>query len=326
MKVDFIPKRQTFIKDESLVDEIHETGFSVIGNIGDELLAELRTFYTSLHNIRTSDGAMFYSIYSTDLAYRKNVHSSIHQILLPFFEKHFKNYKNVINSFIVKKNGRKSEFALHQDSTIIDESRFSQLSLWIPLQDTNVDNGTLCLVPKTHRIYAPYRSVTVTPFYAAYEDTIRKYLFPLDLKAGDVLAFDYRLVHYSPANITNDERVVVMAGIFDENADFRICYKEPESGNIEIYSQDEDYLLTNKGFHLACDCQPETGEKVEEITDIPAPVTKDQFLEFIAQNGVQEMSHPALQNLSLNSYTVIDAKYKSNLKEQLKDKFDKLFK
>jgi ectoine hydroxylase-related dioxygenase (phytanoyl-CoA dioxygenase family) len=161
----------------------------------------------------------------------------------PIFETYFQNYKNVLNSFIVKIAGDKSEFALHQDSTSCDESKYSPLSLWIPLQDTNIDNGTLCVVPKTHQVFSNYRGVSIQPDYYKYEEEIRKYLMPIQLKAGDILVFDNRLVHYSPANKSKNDRIVVMCGLFDKEATFRICYQENKNEPIDIYHQADDFFI-----------------------------------------------------------------------------------
>lgn len=319
-------KPHTFIKEEAFRNEIEEYGYKVIGNIGKDTLGKLLDLHQSLHSIKTSEGAMFYSIYSQDLEYRKKVHESISAIVAPILDSYFEEYKNVINSFIIKSPGNKSEFALHQDSSILDESKYSQLSLWIPLQDTNLQNGTLCVVPKTHKIFLPYRGVSIKPPYQNYESLIRAYLLPINLNAGDILAFDYRLVHYSPANLSKNDRVVVMCGIFDKHAKFEVAYQENENSPIEIFQQDDDYLLSNLDFHLACDCRPETGKKIKEESMNMNLMSEDKFIAFARENKLENTSIENLLKLELNSYTVIDANYKASIKEIIKDKVEKVFK
>lgn len=319
---------QTFIKDTKVKNDIYEMGYSIVGNIGKEVLGQLLNFYSELHSIKTSEGAMFYSIYSQDIDYRVKVHNSLGQILKNTLNKYFDEdkYKNVINSFIIKSPGKKSEFALHQDSTIIDESKYSQLSLWIPLQDTTLENGTLCFVPGTHQFFAPYRANTITPPYSDYEDELRKYLKPIDLKAGDILAFDYRLVHYSPANKTKNDRVVVLCGLFEKEAGFEVAYQENPTDLIEIYSQDDDYLLTNKGFHIACNCRPETGKKIREVKYSGDNMTLNDFLRFTKEKGLEKINNSILQKKDLDSFTVTDPKYKPGFKKIINDRISALLK
>lgn len=322
----YIP--QTFIKDKAIQDKISDDGYAIISNIDTEILEQLRNKYKELHKLKTSSGAMFYSIYSQDLEYRKLVYDNVAEILKPILREHFieEKYKNIINSFIIKTSGKKSEFALHQDSSIVNESKFSQLSLWIPLQDTTIDNGTLCIVPKTHKLFLPYRGNSIEPPFQEYEEEIRKYLIPIELKAGDILAFDYRLVHYSPANSTKNDRIVALCGLFEHNASIEVAYKDSKSSTIEIFSQTDDYLLTNKGFHLACNCKPESGIKIREVKDDLKRVNKEEFIQFAKNNNLKKLELPILQKLILDSYTVIDPNYKASIKEVIKDKLEELIK
>jgi hypothetical protein len=84
------------------------------------------------------------------------------------------------------------------------------------------------------------------------------------------------------------------------------------------------FLLTFKGFHIGCDCRPETGVKVDSIVYDSTPITKDKFVDFVNSNNLIEYNHAVLQKLNLNSYTVIDSKYKTNLKEIINDKIQKI--
>ncbi|MCB9211715.1 MAG: phytanoyl-CoA dioxygenase family protein [Ignavibacteriales bacterium] len=322
----YIP--QSFIRDSVAQTKIIEDGFAILGNIGQNLVNEFQNEYKRLHKIRSSDGAMFYSIYSQDIEYRKEVHNKIQSILSSkldlFLEKD--KYKNVINSFIVKFPGKKSEFALHQDSSIVDESKYSQLSLWIPLQDTTIDNGTLCVVPKTHKLFSPYRDISMVSPFASYEDELRKYLVPIELKAGDILAFDYRLVHYSPANLSDKERVVVLSGVFEKDAKIEVVYQESKERPLEVYSQSDDYLITHKGFQTACGCKPERGEKIREILDYNFSYSREDFENFVMINQLKKTNIPILQKNDLDSYTIIDANFQASIKDILKSKVDKIFK
>lgn len=291
------PIEQQFIKSSQLRDSIHENGYVVHGNIGVERVGELYTLYRKLHQLNAPNGGNFYSLYSEDLAYRKKVHSEIWRILQPVYEKYFENFKSVINSFIIKAPGPNSEFSLHQDSTGLNELNYSSLSIWIPLQDTNMSNGTLCFVPKSHRFFYPYRGISfATPFYD-FEDTLRSYLVPLDLKAGDIVMFDNRTVHYSHLNTSASDRVVVMSGIFPVLATMEICYRDESIPNssIEIYAMEEDFLLTNTNFYNDCTARPVCGKVVRKV---PMPEKKSvyEFMSFaaannIAQTNIDELVH-----------------------------------
>ena len=189
---------------------------------------------------------MFYSLYSRDIEYRKIVHESISEIMKPVYDSLFSDYKVVLNSFIVKVSGPESEFCLHQDSTSFDETKYSSLSVWIPLQDTNMSNGCMCVVPYSHRMFSPYRGISFEQPFESIEETVRRYLYPIELKKGDIFLFDNRIVHNSVINSSGENRVVVMSGIYPKEAPLLSCFKDPEvtESQIELIEQEPDFLLT----------------------------------------------------------------------------------
>lgn len=300
------PVEHDVIKDTSLKSILHEIGYTTFGNIGDSNIKLLRDLYGSLHDFEPAKGGMFYSLYSDDISYRKKVHIGIWEILKPIYDSFFENYKTVINSFIVKTSGPGSDFTLHQDSTGLDELLYSPLSLWIPLQDTDLTNGTVCMIPKTHGFFHPYRGISLKSPFAGYEDVLRRYLVPINLKAGDILFFDNRVVHYSHLNSSKNERIVVMSGIFPSEADILSVFKDetkPESP-YEIFKQSEDFLITNTAFYKDCTARPYRGEVIQKIYgQLPSKSVYD-FLNWASLNGVQPTNIPEL-TVPLNTMQII---------------------
>ncbi|MCW5906350.1 MAG: phytanoyl-CoA dioxygenase family protein [Chitinophagales bacterium] len=286
------------IRSDSLRESIKETGYAIAGNIGSHTVQSIRLLYDSLHQFTNKDGGMFYSLYSDDIEYRKGVHSGIFDILKPVYDSYFNNYKTVINSFIVKTPGKGSDFSLHQDSTGLDESMWSPLSVWIPLQDTELTNGTLCVVPKSHKFFHPYRGISFASPFANYENLVRRYLLPINLNAGDILLFDNRLVHYSHLNLSHSPRVVVMSGIFPSEAKILSVYKDESVPNspIEIYLQDDDFLITNKAFYKDCTARPYRGEVVRKIYDPLPDISMYDFMSIAANHDVLQTNIPELMN------------------------------
>jgi hypothetical protein len=304
--MDWKPLPHKIVKNETNRKLLNDSGYLVAGNIGTKLLTDLKDFYKTLHAFNASEGGMFYSLYSNDIDYRKKVHCQIEKTLKPFYDNLFNDYKTVLNSFIVKIPGPKSDFTLHQDSTGLDEFKFSPLSAWIPLQDTDLSNGTLCLIPKTHKFFSPYRGISFSPPFAQYEAVLRKYLVPVDLKAGDILLFDNRLVHYSHLNNSNQERVVVMSGIFPSEAEILSVYKDENVFNapLEIYRQSDDFLITNTAFYENCTLRPYRGEVVEKIYESAELKTVYDFLSWANRAGLKATNITQLIEVNLNMQIV----------------------
>jgi hypothetical protein len=301
------------VKDKEIDAKLASDGFVVAGNVGQQALEELRNVHQSNHDFEVNQGGMFYSVYSLDIPYRKRIFKEIGAILSPVYNMLFQNYKPVLHSFIVKVNGDNSEFTLHQDSTGLDEFQFSPLSVWIPLQDTQLKNGCLCVVPHSHRIKVPYRGISFEGPFQNITETVRQYLQPIPMKAGDILLFDNRILHYSPANESTEDRVVVMSGIFPENATILSCYQDSTTENapIEIYEQEPDFLLTGENFYHDCTVRPTTGSIIKKVESFNTPFSDNDFIEFTNKVGLKPLSIDLLQNNNLKMHIISEPKEKT---------------
>lgn len=314
------------VKDKEIDARLASDGFVVAGNVGQQALQELRNVHLGNHDFEVNQGGMFYSVYSLDIPYRKKIFKEIDAILSPIYTLLFQNFKPVLHSFIVKVTGEKSEFTLHQDSTGLDEFQFSPLSVWIPLQDTQLENGCLCVVPHSHRIKVPYRGISFEGPFQNITETVRQYLQPISMKAGDILLFDNRILHYSPANESTEDRVVVMSGIFPKNAAILSCYQDTtiENAPIEIYEQAPDFLLTGENFYHDCTIRPTTGSIIKKVESFNIPFSANDFIEFTNEVGLKPLSIDLLQNNNLKMHIISEPKEKTT--KSLLNKFVALFK
>ena len=216
------PIKHRIFKSEKLAHTIHTKGYQVVDFLTQDVLDELDKIYTEEHHFDLENGGMFYSMYSKDTAYRKRVHSRIGELLKPKLEEYFKAYNNVINAFVVKLPGEKSEFYVHQDTTGLDELKYSPLSLWIPLQDITKENGALSVIEKTQWFFSPYRGISFPFPFKGINETIKRYLKPVFMKRGQALFFDNRIIHNSMANTSSKARVAIICGLFPKEASPRL--------------------------------------------------------------------------------------------------------
>lgn len=290
------PIGRTYVKDKDLAAQIEDCGYAVAGKLDDATLAALEANYAKHHDFRSPKGGMFYSLYSQDVQYRKNVHQEIGEILKPVYDSLFENYRVVLNSYIVKVNGPESEFCLHQDSTGVDETKYSNLSVWIPLQDTNMENGCMCVIPHSHKMFSPYRGISFDGPFEKITNTLRQYLKPVEIKKGEILLFDNRLVHNSVVNLSGKDRIVIMSGVYPTEAPLISCYKDSEraDGLIELIKQNDDYLITYPNFLHDCRCRPETGETLDFVSWDTKQMTEKEFLALCKMYGVEKTNIPSL--------------------------------
>lgn len=290
--MDWSPLEHSVFKDQHLAKEIHEIGYKVLPLLDENGIAKLNALYEENHSLDMEDGGMFYSMYSKDKDYRYRVHEEISKVLNPILENHFKEYKNVVNAYVVKGSGGKSEFYVHQDTTALDEFKYSPLSLWIPLHDIELENGAMCVVEKTHWFFSPYRGVSFQFPFTGINDTVRKYLKPITMKAGEVLVFDPRIIHNSLLNKSGKNRLAVICGIFPEQAKFVTCFQDPArtENPIELYEHNDSYLLEYPNFFYECHERPSSGEVIGKVNERFPAMTSEEFETLCLENNISKQN------------------------------------
>lgn len=282
------PVENRTIKDADLRHTIHEEGYAIVPLLSAEQITALREIYTREHSIDAATGGMFYSLYSSDFEYRLRIHQEIADILRPTLEAHFQDYKNIVNSFVVKASGKQSEFYVHQDTTALDEFKYSPLSLWIPLQEIDAENGAMTVIEKTHWFFSPHRGVSFAFPFQSIVSTVRKYLKPIYMQPGEVLVFDPRVIHNSMENKSGKDRIAIICGVFDKDAQFTTCYKEALADSpIELYRHEDDYTLRYPNFFYDCHVRPVSGEKFAEINELFPEMSSETFEALCAMNAIQ---------------------------------------
>lgn len=285
------PVFHSVIKDKTLAGTIHEKGYAVIPFLTKDQLNAIKQLYRAEHSLTMKEGGMFYSLYSKDLEYRKRIHEAIQDVLSPTLKQHFQDYKNIVNTFITKASGPESEFYVHQDTTALDEYRYSPLSVWIPLQDITPENGALAVIEKTHHFFSPYRGISFPSPFQKINSTLKDYLKPVYLKAGEAIVFDPRIIHNSMKNMSGQDRLVALCGIFPQQAEFITCYKEPgDDRKIERIRQDDTFILENDNFFYDCHSRPKTGKVIETVENDFPEMTAEKFTELCRMNLIDKVN------------------------------------
>lgn len=287
------PKRHTILKDAELSDLVHGQGFVKRKLLNDAQLTVLIKLYKENHSLDDNKGGMFYSIYSQDLAYRKKIHDGIAAIIQPVIDILCEDYKMMLNSFVVKVSGPESEFYLHQDTTGLDEWKHSPLSLWIPLQDVNEDNGCLGIIPHSQHFFSPYRSISFPSPFDHIQSEIKPYLQAQAMRAGEVLIFDNRVLHHSYKNNSGKDRIALICGLFPKEAEMLTCHKENYvcGGEVEVIKHTDDFLLRGINFLIDCQKRPETGESLGFREDPYIPIKLEEFEVLCKQYGVSKQTN-----------------------------------
>ena len=155
----FPTSMQKVFSDEKLQASFEENGFVIIDFYSNQQIEELQHLYKTLHPI--DEKGFFPSTFSRDKNYRIQADKQIREISSKRMQEIFVDYQEVTGSFIVKSPDPKSGMCVHQDMSLIDESKYTGINIWSPLIDLTVENGTIFVLPKSHRFFPTYRGSSI---------------------------------------------------------------------------------------------------------------------------------------------------------------------
>jgi hypothetical protein len=271
------PVRHVFFRDETIADQLQKNGYCVVDFIDEIAQRKLQTLYGENHRLSASKGGAFFGIFSKDIAYRQRINDGVNNILQPVFEKWFVGYKSAVNTVVVKVPGQSSFIPIHQDGAAIDESKYSSMNIWIPLQDVTSQNGALYVIPRSHHVFLPYRCASVAPLQKDIEAEMYPFFYPIYLKQGQALFFDSRMFHYSAPNLSAQDRVAVVCRIVPAEAPIVAYYKDNNTENepVEMWECPPDYLITSDSYND--NERPQGCKLIKRLKDDCPPLTLASF-------------------------------------------------
>ena len=234
-------------KDEQLQTQLNNNGFVVLDFLNKEEINALLNLFNAKHP--NGVNGFYTSTFATDVEYRKEVDALIQAQMKRNLESYFFDYKIHCGSFIAKGADEKSALKMHQDMTLVDESIYTGINIWIPLIDLTTENGAIEVLPRSHRLFKTYRGASLPDIYDGIESSVYKLMKPYYLKAGQALIFDQSIIHYSPANKSGKVRPVINTFVTHKDAGIQICYWDKVRKNeIEIFVQEPDFMVNFQNF------------------------------------------------------------------------------
>lgn len=274
----FPDKMLPVFRDENHQREFEKNGFIILPFYTPQEISELEALYYRLHP--KDEQGFFPSTFSNNKQYRTEADSEIRRIGSRSIEQYCKDVKVVCGSFIVKAPGPDSGMCVHQDMSLVDESRFTGINIWVPLVDLTIENGTLFVLPGSHRLFPTYRSSSIPEFFSDVMDDMIDYLQPVIIKAGQAVFFDQSIVHFSPPNFSNKIRIVTNTYFTHKSTEFRTYYwnKEQADNKIEVFAQDDNFMTDFEQFGENIRERPKVGKSLG-FTDYNFPSIDKAYLE-----------------------------------------------
>ncbi len=234
--------RATF-RDDARQQEFANRGYVIVPLLSANNLAALSDLYRSLSS--GIDAGFYSSMFSGDFDYRDRASEGVEAVLLPAVTDLLSDYRALAGGFMVKIPGPQSELAAHQDWNIVDEQRFTSINVWAPVTPLTGENGSLYVLPGSHRFIDGLRPSLFYPSSLdPHRDVVRqKYLHPVEVPPGHAVIHNSALVHASSANQSDEARVVSSLNMIPREAPPIHYHLDQATGDIEFFEVDDRFYL-----------------------------------------------------------------------------------
>lgn len=253
-------------------------GFIKVQFLDEEQLSYLNKVFDELHP-QLPDSGFISGSYFPDFDYKKKASDLILKTFIPSYEKIFKDYTAFGGAFLFKMPSENSDLVLHQDWTIVDENKAVALNCWVPLCDTDINNGTLMVLPGAHNYnYFVHRAPTLNFFFTGNEKIVMKHLVPTNAKAGEAVILNQSLIHYSPPNRSEKIRKAITAGVKTQGEPMHFYYfdQKRSKDELDMYQMEEDFLIRFDDFGKDIFEVPKNGTFMKTIQyRLPQPNEKE---------------------------------------------------
>ncbi|MCS6819275.1 MAG: phytanoyl-CoA dioxygenase family protein, partial [Chitinophagales bacterium] len=252
--------------DQELQRKFDEQGYVVINFADSTTVARLQQIFTSIYP-KTPEG-FFSSSYDKDIVFKQNLSNQLRELLDPLVKKICHHFRPLGCSFLSKSPGISSFMPVHQDWTVVDESKFASVTIWMPLTDTDEKNGALKVLPGSHRFSDALRSPTIPGAFDYLKEDIYPLMNWVKLKAGQAIIFNHALLHASPPNLSDSDRIVVTYGLIPEEAELYF-YNRISEHQVAKFRVPYDFFITYNNIGQP----PESAELIETLEYAESPFT-----------------------------------------------------
>lgn len=257
-----------------------QQGYIVLPFLDAAEVAALDALFDELHPDISADRGFVSGSYSSDYAYKKRASDAIVKVFSRHYERLFQNYLPFGAAFLYKAPNNKSELAVHQDWTIVDEERYVALNCWVPLTDVTADNGALGVVPGTHyHKVKTLRAPTLPFFFSGNDDLMEQAAIPMSVPAGHAVILNQSVIHGSPPNRSNKIRKAITAGVKSAGAPMIFHYKDLANADaaIERFEMPEDFLISFDNFMQDILQRPKMGRSAGYIDARIEPYSRERL-------------------------------------------------
>ncbi len=238
-------KQLHITNNNSLEEVLNEDGYTVINFLEKEQIEFFRNEYQSLFRTLDKKPGRFTTLQDTDSVTKNRVHDFIVQHVDIPLRNYFRDFIIPVSQFYTKKAHTSGDIDLHSDTTLLINHQLEpHYAIWVPLLDVDEFNGTLTVIPRSHRVRGAFFSATIACYHETCIDWLRQFEIPIKLKAGQAVIFDNNILHNSTANKTDTDRLCFTFRITHRNSQYySFCGQGKNTNDFSIYNEKQNFYM-----------------------------------------------------------------------------------
>lgn len=241
--------KRSVLRDEALQKEFDRDGYVAVPMLEPKEVSELLAALAGLEprDRWAPDGSgpalnsYHCSFLDEDKAYKSAAFDLLAKTFGNVVRRHLADFRALSANFYIKPKGQ-GRIPVHQNWPVLDDLDATSVTIWCPLVDVDVENGTLHVVPGSHKLVPHVEGPGSLSFFSEYRDDLDDLLVPLRASAGDGFIFDDSLVHGSPVNRSSTPRIAVQITCVPAAAE-PVFYFNQDGSEFELIAADSDFYV-----------------------------------------------------------------------------------
>lgn len=243
-----------------LEQDISKNGFAITNLLSPSEFDELQNIVMSINDSQEVNHDDIHvpvtfrlSAFHNDPNYKRDIYDKVYQFLGEKVNSLLNNYHPLVINLFDKLPGAGS-VAIHHNPSFVNEPYFKSVSIWIPMIDTNRENGTLGVLPGSHDVFDSVRASNMPETFSEVQDLLTEVYFdPLEIPIGNAVILDDSLIHWSYPNISQERRMTIQLIMVPKEAEHIYYYynTQNETPKIDMYKVDEEFF-----FRFNCKEEP----------------------------------------------------------------------
>jgi ectoine hydroxylase-related dioxygenase (phytanoyl-CoA dioxygenase family) len=242
-------KQLHIAKDRKFEKQLNKEGYAIIDFLSDNEVGLFKAEYFKYFGQIDRSPGRFTTLQDAGTMLKRQMHNFIVKHIEEAMNRYFKDYTIPVSQFYIKKAFTSGDIDLHADSSLLLNHQLEpHYAIWVPLIDVDESNGTLTVIPHSHKINRAFFAASLGGYHKDHLDWLRKFEVPIKLKAGQAIIFDNNLLHNSTANKSAFDRLCITFRVTHFASQYYsfFCKNLVTSDSVEISEEPNDYYMNEQ--------------------------------------------------------------------------------